>query len=64
MSEYYSLNDIKVMALDYLAERTDSEGKITVYPNGICGFIRFIEKSEEDKKNDTVRDDTAGASSL
>ena len=50
MKKYYSLDEIKVMTIDYLISAEDE-----VDASEICGFIRFMEeKAEGDKHENNV----------
>ena len=44
MKEYYSLDEIKIMAVNYLISIEDE-----VDASEICSFIRFMEEKEAEK---------------
>ena len=49
MKEYYSLDEIKIMAVNYLIEEE-------VDASEICSFIRFMEEKEAEKAKEDKHD--------
>lgn len=51
MKKYYSLDEIKVMTIDYLIS-----AEYGVDASEICGFIRFMEENEAENAEEDKHD--------